>query len=105
MMNIRKEIYNAGVSEIVQEVYLKLKNEDEEYKELREELKELYTKNPSVEGIISGENFVNLNRNECEKIRDVVLINEDLKCIEEIEIFTAGAKEMYHILKKLDLLK
>lgn len=104
-MNIRKEMYNAGINEILQEVYINLKKENEEYKELKQELSELYEKNLNVEGVINGDRFVDLNRNECEKVRDVILIKDDLNRVEEVEIFLAGAKEMYFVLKKSDLLK
>lgn len=104
-MNIRKEIYKVVINGILEEVYLNLNEENEEYRELKQELIELYEKNPNVEGIINGDRFVDLNRNECEKVRDVVLIKDDLNQIEEVEIFIAGAKEMYLLLKKLDLLK
>lgn len=104
-MSIKREIYNAAMSEIINERYLKLKKDNEEYKELRQELLELYEKNPTVEGVISGDSFSALSRNESEKVRDVILIKDDMNKIEEVEIFMLGAKEMYFILKKLDLLK
>lgn len=104
-MDYRKEFYKIGIDGLIENLRMDLKNNDIDYAELLSEQADLFEKYPNVETVISGDKFVDLSINEAEKIRDIYLIKEDLRCIEEIEIFFLGAKEMYSIFKMLDLIK
>lgn len=104
-MDYRKEFYKVGIDSLIEDMRLDIINNDTRYEDLLDTKEDIFDDNPDIEKLICSSEEINLNNIDVETLRTYLSVEEEMKEIEEIEIFLLGAKEMYRILKVLKLLK
>lgn len=77
---------------------------DEKYKKLKEEQKEITNHYPVIAKVLYDNEIEILNEEQIKAMIKVLEIEEEIRMIEEKELFYCGGKEFYHYLKKMKIL-
>jgi hypothetical protein len=96
--------YNS-FSDFIDEQSVKNIKNTEKYQELNKKIKEITNKYPRVVMFLEDKVIAEITEEEQQAIIDILIIKEEIRILEEKEIFKLGGKEMYGFLKQMDLLK
>lgn len=100
------EKYEDMFEEYLEDIRRNLKNNNEEYIKLQNEFHKILDKNENLVWILEGNiKDRTLARDECFALSKLIQIYYDMQSMEEKEIFFLGGKEVYFLLKKMEVLK
>ena len=98
--------YEDMFREYLEDIKRNLRNTNEEYVELQDEVHRILDKNENLTWVLEGEiNNRTLSNEECSALSKLVQIYYDIQSIEEKEIFFSGIKVAYFLFKKIEILK
>ena len=103
-----EKLYNldsAEFYELIDSLRVRLKNKDEKYKNISDEIENIRIKYPNINSLFEDEKVTNLTEEECINLQKIIKKYLIISSMEEREIFFLGARENYYYLKNLDLLK
>ena len=103
-----EKLYNldsAEFYELIDSSRVRLKNKDEKYKNISDEIENIRIKYPNINSLFEDEKVRNLTEEECINLQKIIKKYLIISSMEEREIFFLGARENYYYLKNLDLLK
>ena len=103
-----EKLYNldsAEFYELIDSLRVRLKNKDEKYKNISDEIENTRIKYPNINSLFEDEKVTNLTEEECINLQKIIKKYLIISSMEEREIFFLGARENYYYLKNLDLLK
>ena len=99
------DIDSGELSELIDSRRIALRNKNEEYKKLRNQLCEIKEKYPNILALLEDNEVESLNNEECKNLQKLFSIYSRMMDYEDREIFFLGARENYFYFKNLEILK
>ena len=99
------DIDSGELSELIDSRRIALRNKNEEYKKLRNQLCEIKEKYPNILALLEDNEVESLNSEECKNLQKLLSIYSRMMDYEDREIFFLGARENYFYFRNLDILK
>ena len=99
------DIDSGELSELIDSRRIALRNKNEEYKKLRNELCKIKEKYPNILALLEDNEVESLNNEECKNLQKLLSIYSRMMDYEDREIFFLGARENYFYFKNLEILK
>ncbi len=98
-------LYEMYLTETIEERKTDLLNRNNEYKNLRKKLDDIFNEYPNLQYILEDGHHLALNETESKMLQKLITIHMDIRDFEEKEIFLLGGKEMFLYLKDVGLIK
>ena len=99
------DIDSGELNELIDSRRIALRNKNEEYKKLRNQLCEIKEKYPNILALLEDNEVESLNNEECKNLQKLLSIYSRMMDYEDREIFFLGARENYFYFKNLGLIK
>ena len=99
------DIDSGELNELIDSRRIALRNKNEEYKKLRNQLCEIKEKYPNILALLEDNEVESLNKEECKNLQKLLSIYSRMMDYEDREIFFLGARENYFYFKNLEILK
>ena len=99
------DIDSGELHELIDSRRIALRNKNEEYKKLRNQLCEIKEKYPNILALLEDNEVESLNNEECKNLQKLLSIYSRMMDYEDREIFLLGARENYFYFKNLEILK
>ena len=99
------DINSIEFNELMDSARMQLKDSNSEYKELRKKATEIMDKYPNIQLLFENDDVVNLNKEECKMLQELVSIYLQMSQYEDRKIFFLGARENYFYFKNLGIIK
>ena len=99
------DIDSGELSELIDSRRIALRNKNEEYKKLRNQICEIKEKYPNILALLEDNEVESLDNEECKNLQKLLSIYSRMMDYEDREIFFLGARENYFYFKNLEILK
>lgn len=99
------DIDSGELNELIDSRRIELRNKNEDYKKLRNQVCEIKEKYPNILSLLEDNEVENLNKEECKNLQKLLSLYSRMMDYEDREIFFLGAKENYFYFKNLEILK
>lgn len=99
------EYCNEFFGEFVSDLYVFLRENNNEYQELRDRREEILKRFPNLRSIFEDRNSMELTKDEVSSLTEILNIIDDMRTIQERELFLKGMQESCNLLGKLKMLK
>ena len=99
------DIDSGELCELIDSKRIELRNKNENYKKLRNQVCEIKEKYPNILALIEDNEVENLNKEECKNLQKLLSLYSRMMDYEDREIFFLGARENYFYFKNLGILK
>ena len=96
---------SGELCELIDSKRIELRNKNEDYKKLRNQVCEIKEKYPNILSLLEDNEVENLNKEECKNLQKLLSLYSRMMDYEDREIFFLGAKENYFYFKNLEILK
>ena len=93
------------LNELIDSKRIELRNKNEDYKKLRNQVCEIKEKYPNILSLLEDNEVENLNKEECKNLQKLLSLYSRMMDYEDREIFFLGARENYFYFKNLEILK
>lgn len=91
--------------ELIDSVRVNLLKDNSEYKKLRHEVSDIVTEYPNLAEIYDTTVTLELTKEECKMLQQMMILNRKISDYEEHEILFLGGKIAYIYFKKIGLIK
>ena len=92
-------------SELIDTARVELKNNNSEYKELKNKVSEIMEIYPNLQLLFEDDRDMSLNKEECKMLQKLVSLHLQISEYEDRKIFFLGARENYFYFKNLGIIK
>lgn len=102
------ELYNinsAELNELIDSVKVELKNTNDKYQNLMDQVSKIKKENPNLQSLFENDLVKNLNEKECKNLQKIFDLYLEISIYEEQKIFFLGGKELYLYFKKMNLIR
>ena len=99
------DIDSGELNELIDIRRIELRNKNEDYKKLRNQVCEIKEKYPNILSLLEDNEVENLNKEECKNLQKLLSLYSRMMDYEDREIFFLGARENYFYFKNLEILK
>ena len=99
------DIDSGELNELIDSKRIELRNKNEDYKKLRNQVCEIKEKYPNILSLLEDDEVENLNKEECKNLQKLLSLYSRMMDYEDREIFFLGARENYFYFKNLEILK
>ena len=99
------DIDSGELCELIDSKRIELRNKNEDYKKLRNQVCEIKEKYPNILSLLEDNEVENLNKEECKNLQKLLSLYSRMMDYEDREIFFLGARENYFYFKNLEILK
>ena len=99
------DIDSGELNELIDSKRIELRNKNEDYKKLRNQVCEIKEKYPNILSFLEDNEVENLNKEECKNLQKLLSLYSRMMDYEDREIFFLGARENYFYFKNLEILK
>ena len=99
------DIDSGELNELIDSRRIELRNKNDDYKNLRNQVCEIKEKYPNILALVENNEVENLNKEECKSLQKLLSLYSRMMDYEDSEIFFLGARENYFYFKNLDILK
>ena len=99
------DIDSGELCELIDSKRIELRNKNENYKKLRNQVCEIKEKYPNILSLLEDNEVENLNKEECKNLQKLLSLYSRMMDYEDREIFFLGARENYFYFKNLEILK
>ena len=99
------DIDSGELNELIDSKRIELRNKNEDYKKLRNQVWEIKEKYPNILSLLEDNEVENLNKEECKNLQKLLSLYSRMMDYEDREIFFLGARENYFYFKNLEILK
>ena len=99
------DIDSGELNELIDSKRIELRNKNEDYKKLRNQVCEIKEKYPNILSFLEDNEVENLNKEECKNLQKLLSLYSRMMNYENREIFFLGARENYFYFKNLEILK
>ena len=99
------DIDSGELNELIDSKRIELRNKNEDYKKLRNQVCEIKEKYPNILSLLEDNEVENLNKEECKNLQNLLSLYSRMMDYEDREIFFLGARENYFYFKNLEILK
>ena len=97
--------YSIEFRELIDAARVELKNNNSEYKELKNKVSEIMEIYPNLQLLFEDDKVMNLNEEECKMLQKLVSLYLQMSDYEDRKIFFLGARENYFYFKNLGIIK
>lgn len=99
------DIDSGELNELIDSKRIELRNKNEDYKKIRNQVCEIKEKYPNILSLLEDNEVENLNKEECKNLQNLLSLYSRMMDYEDREIFFLGARENYFYFKNLEILK
>ena len=99
------DINSGELNELIDSKRIELREKNEDYKKLRNQVCEIKEKYPNILSLFEDNEVENLNKEECKNLQKLLSLYSRMMDYEDREIFFLGARENYFYFKNLEILK
>lgn len=99
------DIDSGELNELIDSKRIELRNKNDDYKNLRNQVCEIKEKYPNILALLEDNEVENLNTEECKHLQKLFSLYSRMIDYEDREIFFLGARENYYYFKNLELIK
>ncbi len=99
------DIDSGELNELIDSKRIELREKNEDYKKLRNQVCEIKEKYPNILSLLEDNEVENLNKEECKNLQKLLSLYSRMMDYEDREIFFLGARENYFYFKNLEILK
>ena len=99
------DIDSGELNELIDSKRIELRNKNEDYKKIRNQVCEIKEKYPNILSLLEDNEVENLNKKECKNLQKLLSLYSRMMDYEDREIFFVGARENYFYFKNLEILK
>ena len=99
------DIDSGELNELIDSKRIELRNKNEDYKKLRNQVCEIKEKYPNILSLLEDNEVENLNKEECKNLQKLLSLYSRIMNYENREIYFLGARENYFYFKNLEILK
>ena len=99
------DIDSGELCELIDSKRIELRNKNEDYKKLKNQVCEIKEKYPNILSLLEDNEVENLNKEECKNLQKLLSLYSRMMDYEDREIFFLGARENYFYFKNLEILK
>ena len=99
------DINSGELNELIDSKRIELREKNEDYKKLRNQVCEIKEKYPNILSLLEDNEVENLNKEECKNLQKLLSLYSRMMDYEDREIFFLGARENYFYFKNLEILK
>ena len=99
------DINSIEFSELIDTARVELKNNNSEYKELKNKVSEIMEMYPNLQLLFEDDKVMNLNEEKCKMLQKLVSLYLQISDYEDRKIFFLGARENYFYFKNLGIIK
>ena len=99
------DIDSGELNELIDSKRIELRNKNEDYKKLRNQVCEIKEKYPNILSLLEDNEVENLNKEEFKNLQKLLSLYSRMMDYEDREIFFLGARENYFYFKNLGILK
>ena len=99
------DIDSGELNELIDSKRIELRNKNEDYEKLRNQVCEIKEKYPNILSLLEDNEVENLNKEECKNLQKLLSLYSRMMDYEDREIFFLGARENYFYFKNLEILK
>lgn len=99
------DIDSGELNELIDSKRIELRNKNEDYKKLKNQVCEIKEKYPNILSLLEDNEVENLNKEECKNLQKLLSLYSRMMDYEDREIFFLGARENYFYFKNLEILK
>lgn len=99
------DIDSTEFNELIDTARVELKNNNSEYKKLRNKVNEIMDNFPNLQLLLEDNKVMKLNEEECKKLQELVSLYLQMSQYEDRKIFFLGARENYFYFKNLGIIK
>ena len=89
------DIDSGELNELIDSKRIELRNKNEDYKKLRNQVCEIKEKYPNILSLLEDNEVENLNKEECKNLQKLLSLYSRMMDYEDREIFFLGARENY----------
>ena len=93
------DIDSGELNELIDSKRIELRNKNEDYKKLRNQVCEIKEKYPNILSLLEDNEVENLNKEECKNLQKLLSLYSRMMDYEDREIFFLGARENYFYFK------
>lgn len=108
MKEIEKSIFaleGEEFAELVSDLFVKIRKNNLKYKAFIERKEKIMKANLKLRNILEDQEAVAISFEECEKLIEILTLKDDMRIVEEKELFFLGGKEAYNYFKNIDIIK
>ena len=99
------DIDSGELNELIDSKRIELREKNEDYKKLRNQVCEIKEKYPNILSLLEDNEVENLNKEECKNLQKLLSLYSRMMDYEDRENFFLGARENYFYFKNLEILK
>ena len=99
------DIDSGELNELIDSKRIELRNKNDDYKNLRNQVCEIKEKYPNILSLLEDNEVENLNKEECKNLQKLLSLYSRMMDYEDREFFFLGARENYFYFKNLEILK
>lgn len=99
------EYCESFFGEYVSDLYVNLKKSSQEYQDLINEREKILNHFPNLRDIFENRKAMELTEDEVAGLVNIININDDIRYLQEKELFLKGMKESCKILRELEMIK
>ena len=99
------DIDSGELNELIDSKRIELRNKNEDYKKIRNQVCEIKEKYPNILSLLEDNEVENLNKKECKNLQKLLSLYSRMMDYEDRELFFLGARENYFYFKNLEILK
>jgi len=99
------DIDSTEFNELIDTARVELKNNNSEYKKLRNKVNEIMDNFPNLQLLLEDNKVMKLNEEECKKLQELVSLYLQMSQYEDRKIFFLGSRENYFYFKNLGIIK
>lgn len=107
MKNIDIKLYDINSSELnelIDNSKVELKNKNEDYRNLQNQIFKIINSCPNISDLIEGNEVQSLNTEDCINLQKLILLYLKITTYEDREIFFLGARENYYYFKNIGII-
>lgn len=98
------DIDSSELNELIDNIKVELKNKNENYKNLHNQIFKIINNCPNISELVEGNEVVSLNQEECKNLQKLISLYLKMATYEDIEIFFLGARENYYYFKNIGII-
>lgn len=99
------DIDSGELNELIDSKRIELRNKNEDYKKIRNQVCEIKEKYPNILSLLEDNEVEDLNKEECKNLQKLLSLYSRMMDYEDREFFFLGARENYFYFKNLEILK
>ena len=99
------DIDSGELNELIDSKRIELRNKNEDYKKIRNQVCEIKEKYPNILSLLEDNEVEDLNKEECKNLQKLLSLYSRMMDYEDREFFFLGSRDNYFYFKNLEILK